>query len=71
MPPGFAHGFYVISEQADFFYKCTDFYVPEYERAIRWDDPGLGINWPLIEGKPPILAPKDEAAALFKDAECY
>lgn len=71
VPPGFAHGFYVTSPQADFFYKCTDFYAPEYERAIRWDDPGLGINWPLVEGNPPILAPKDEAAALFKDAECY
>ena len=71
VPPGFAHGFYVTSPQADFFYKCTDFYAPEYERAIRWDDPGLGINWPLVEAKPPILAPKDEAAGLFNDAECY
>ena len=71
VPPGFAHGFYVISQQADFFYKCTDFYAPEYERAIRWDDPGLAIDWPLVEGKPPILAPKDETAGLFREAEYY
>ena len=71
IPPGFAHGFYVISEQADFFYKCTDFYVPEYERAIRWDDPDFGIDWPLVDGNPPVLAPKDAAAAAFKDAEYY
>lgn len=71
IPPGFAHGFYVISEQADFFYKCTDFYVPEYERAIRWDDPDFGIDWPLVDGNPPVLAPKDASAAAFKDAEYY
>ena len=71
IPPGFAHGFYVISEQADFFYKCTDFYVPEYERAIRWDDPDFGIDWPLVDGNPPVLALKDAAAAAFKDAEYY
>jgi len=71
IPPGFAHGFYVISEQADFFYKCTHFYVPEYERAIRWDDPDFGIDWPLVDGNPPVLAPKDAAASAFKDAEYY
>ena len=71
VPPGFAHGFYVISQQADFFYKCSDFYAPEYERAIRWDDPDLAIDWPLVEGNPPVLAPKDAAAAAFKDAEYY
>jgi dTDP-4-dehydrorhamnose 3,5-epimerase len=71
IPPGFAHGFYVTSQQADFFYKCTDFYAPEYERAIRWNDPDLAINWPLIDGKPPSLSAKDEEAVLFKDAEYY
>ena len=71
VPPGFAHGFYVISQQADFFYKCSDFYAPEYERAIRWDDPDLGIDWPLVEGNAPVLAPKDAAAAAFKDAEYF
>jgi dTDP-4-dehydrorhamnose 3,5-epimerase len=71
VPPGFAHGFYVISQQADFFYKCTDFYAPEYERAICWDDSDLGIDWPLIDEKPPVLAPKDAAAVSFKKAEYY
>jgi len=71
VPPGFAHGFYVISPQADFFYKCTDFYAPEYERSIRWDDPEIGIDWPLVDGKAPVLAPKDAGAPLFNDAEYY
>lgn len=71
IPPGFAHGFYVISQQADFFYKCTDFYAPEHERAVRWNDPDLAIDWPLIDGKPPVLAPKDETAPRFKDAEYF
>ena len=71
VPPGFAHGFYVISRQADFFYKCTEFYAPEYERTIRWDDPDIAIDWPLIDKKAPVLAPKDEAAVAFKDAEYY
>jgi len=71
IPPGFAHGFYVISKQADFFYKCTDFYAAEHERAIRWDDPDLGIEWPLIDGKPPVLSPKDQTAAAFKDSEYF
>jgi len=71
VPQGFAHGFYVISKQADFFYKCTDFYAAEYERAIRWDDPDLAIEWPLIDGKTPVLSPKDQAASAFKDAEYF
>jgi dTDP-4-dehydrorhamnose 3,5-epimerase len=71
VPPGFAHGFYVVSEQADFFYKCTDFYAQEHERAIRWDDPDLAIDWPLIGGQKPILAPKDAEAKSFKDAEVF
>jgi dTDP-4-dehydrorhamnose 3,5-epimerase len=71
IPPGFAHGFYVLSQQADFFYKCTDFYTPEYERSIRWDDPDLAIDWRLTDGKAPVLARKDAAAAAFKDAEYY
>jgi dTDP-4-dehydrorhamnose 3,5-epimerase len=71
IPQGFAHGFYVISQQADFFYKCTDFYAAEYERAIRWDDPDLAIGWPLIDDKAPVVAPKDANAALFREAEYY
>ena len=69
--PGFAHGFYVVSEQADFFYKCTELYAPEHERAIRWDDPDLAIDWPITSGQEPVLAPKDTAAKSFKDAEVY
>ena len=71
MSPGFAHGFYVVSEQADFFYKCTELYAPEYERAIRWDDPDLAIDWPIASGQEPVLAPKDAAAKSFEDAEVY
>jgi dTDP-4-dehydrorhamnose 3,5-epimerase len=71
VPPGFAHGFYVVSEQADFFYKCTDFYAREHERAIRWDDPDLSIDWPLTGKEKPVLAPKDAAAKSFKDAEVF
>jgi len=69
--PGFAHGFYVVSEQADFFYKCTELYAPEHERAIRWDDPDLAIDWPIASGQEPVLASKDAAAKSFKDAEVY
>ena len=71
VPPGFAHGFYVVSEQADFFYKCTDLYAQEHERAIRWDDPDLAIDWPLIGGQKPILAPKDADAKPFKEADVF
>jgi dTDP-4-dehydrorhamnose 3,5-epimerase len=70
VPPGFAHGFYVVSEQAEFVYKCTDFYAPEYERSIIWDDPDLGIAWPL-DGVQPLLSEKDSAAAVFCNAELY
>ncbi len=69
IPPGFAHGFYVLSETADFLYKCTDFYAPEHERTIRWDDPDLAIDWPLIEGRAPIVSDKDAQGTSFRDAE--
>lgn len=59
IPPGYAHGFYVLSAFADFQYKCTDYYAPEHERSLQWDDPAVGIEWPLIDGKPPILSDKD------------
>jgi dTDP-4-dehydrorhamnose 3,5-epimerase len=58
VPPGFAHGFVVLSESADFLYKCTDFYAPQYERCLLWNDPALGIDWPL-DGLMPQLAEKD------------
>jgi dTDP-4-dehydrorhamnose 3,5-epimerase len=59
MPPGFAHGFYVLSESADFLYKTTDYYHPASEVSLRWDDPALGIAWPLPEGESPTLSGKD------------
>lgn len=63
-PPGVAHGFCVLSEEADFFYKCTDYYQPELEMAVRWDDPELAIAWPLDA---PVLSDKDLAAPLLRD----
>jgi dTDP-4-dehydrorhamnose 3,5-epimerase len=71
VPAGFAHGFVVLSESADFLYRCTDFYAPPNERAIRWNDPDLGIAWPLGEGVEPILSSKDAAAPRFQDAEHF
>ena len=71
VPPGFAHGFVVLSESADFLYRCTDFYAPQFERAIQWNDPDLQIKWPLPEGTRPVLSPKDAAAPRFRDAEYY
>lgn len=69
VPPGFAHGFLVLSNYADFLYKATDFYAPEYERAIRWNDPDIGITWPL--NLDPVISSKDAAAVLLRDAEVY
>jgi dTDP-4-dehydrorhamnose 3,5-epimerase len=65
IPPGFAHGFCVLSDSADFFYKCTSLYAPEAECAVRWDDPALGIRWPVDA---PCLSAKDAAAPLLADA---
>ncbi|MBI9086113.1 MAG: dTDP-4-dehydrorhamnose 3,5-epimerase [Desulfobacterales bacterium] len=71
VPPGFAHGFLVLSETAEMIYKCTDYYAPEHERGIRWDDPELGIDWPMVSGDAPLLSPKDQLAKQFRDAEVY
>lgn len=65
IPPGFAHGFCVLSEFADFFYKCTDVYAPQAERAIAWNDPTLAIPWPVTQ---PLLSAKDTAAPRLADA---
>ena len=71
LPPGFGHGFLVLSETAEFEYKCTEYYAPEFERTIRWDDPDIGIEWPLSAGEQPVLSAKDAAAPFLKDAETY
>ncbi len=71
IPPGFAHGFYVTSPVADFMYKCTDIYAPEYERTICWDDETLAIDWPLVGGKPPMLSEKDAEGAAFMNVEVF
>jgi len=67
VPPGFAHGFMVTSESADFLYKTTDYYAPEHERCIVWNDPAIGIEWP--GSMPPSLSAKDAAGQAFEDAE--
>ena len=69
IPPGYAHGFCVLSETADVVYKCTDFYHPEHERTLLWNDPTVGIAWPL-PGEP-ILSPKDLAGKNLAGLECY
>lgn len=69
IPPGFAHGFLVLSEYAEFLYKTTDYYAPEHERSLRWDDPALAIDWPL-EGEP-LLSAKDQAALPLAACEAY
>ncbi len=69
IPAGFAHGFLVLSEQADVFYKTTDFYAPEHERTVLWNDPQIGIRWPLAAE--PLLADKDRRGAALAAAEVY
>jgi dTDP-4-dehydrorhamnose 3,5-epimerase len=69
IPEGFAHGFVVLSETAEFLYKTTNYYAPEHERTIRWNDPDIGIQWPV--GLLPVLSTKDVAAPLFKQAEVF
>lgn len=71
VPAGFAHGYLVMSDWAEFVYKTTDFYAPEFERSLRWDDPQIGINWPLAAGEQPILNARDAAGKLLADAEIY
>jgi dTDP-4-dehydrorhamnose 3,5-epimerase len=70
IPEGFAHGFLVLSEVAEFLYKTTDYWYPEHERCIRWDDPDLAIAWPEVGG-PPRVSAKDAAGKLFRGAELF
>ena len=69
VPPGFAHGFVVLSESAEFLYKTTDYWYPEHERSLLWNDPAIGIDWPL--DAPPQLAAKDLAGKLLAQAEVF
>jgi dTDP-4-dehydrorhamnose 3,5-epimerase len=69
MPAGFAHGFVVISESADFLYKTTDYYAPAHEKCIAWNDPSIGIQWP--EGITPLLSAKDQQGKSLEQAEVF
>jgi dTDP-4-dehydrorhamnose 3,5-epimerase len=69
VPPGFAHGFVVLSESAEFLYKTTDYWYPEHERSLLWNDPAIGIEWPI--DAPPQLAAKDQAGKLLAQAEMF
>jgi len=70
IPPGFAHGFLALTDDADVLYKTTDYYAPELDRSLRWDDPDIGISWPL-DDMTPIVSPKDQAAPSLSDAEVF
>jgi dTDP-4-dehydrorhamnose 3,5-epimerase len=69
VPPGFAHGFLVTSDSAEFLYKTTDYYAPQYERSLFWNDPALGIDWPLQQE--PLLSVKDKAGVPLASAEVF
>jgi dTDP-4-dehydrorhamnose 3,5-epimerase len=71
VPPGFAHGFYVLSESADFLYKCTDYYHPESEISLAWDDPTVGIDWPILPGTQPALSAKDQAGRSWESIPLF
>jgi dTDP-4-dehydrorhamnose 3,5-epimerase len=71
VPPGFAHGYLALSDEIDFIYKCTDFYSPQDERAVRWNDARIGVQWPLPAGVAPTLSGKDAVAPSLDQAECY
>jgi dTDP-4-dehydrorhamnose 3,5-epimerase len=71
VPPGLAHGMLVTSEYADFLYKCTDFYAPEHERTLAWDDPAIAVPWPLPAGVAPKLSAKDAVGASLEAIEKF
>jgi dTDP-4-dehydrorhamnose 3,5-epimerase len=71
VPPGFAHGFIVLSESAHFVYRCTDFWAPAHERSILWNDPELNVTWPIPRGVQPLVSAKDAGAQRFRDAQCF
>jgi len=71
VPAGFAHGYLTLSDEADVLYKCTDFYAPQHERGLRWNDAALAIDWPLPSGQSPLLSAKDAVASMLEAAELY
>ncbi len=71
VPAGFAHGYLTLSESADFIYRCTSYYSPPDERSIRWNDPQIGVKWPLPPGVDPVLSSKDAVAGSFRDAQVF
>ena len=71
VPPGFAHGFYVTSGQAEFLYKCTELYDPASERTLAWNDPEVGVQWPLVPGMEPLLSAKDLQGRLLAEADVF
>jgi len=71
VPAGFAHGFYVTSASAEFVYRCTDYYAPAYEKSMLWNDPEIGINWPVTDAESPQLSAKDKAALTFGQSEYF
>ncbi len=71
VPPGFAHGFYVTSEVAAFEYKCTDYYAKEHERTLLWNDPSLGIEWPIEAGSEPLITDKDRDGKVLLQADVF
>ena len=71
VPPGYAHGFLVLSQEAEVVYKCTDYYDPQGERAVLWNDPAIGIEWPLPPGVEPVMSGKDRVAPLLANAEYF
>jgi dTDP-4-dehydrorhamnose 3,5-epimerase len=71
IPVGFAHGFFIFSEWAEVLYKTTDYYAPDWERCLLWNDPAVGIEWPLLNGQLPSLSKKDSQGKLFSEAELF
>lgn len=71
VPPGFAHGFYVISETADLLYKCTEIYTPDDDHTLIWNDPDIAIDWPLVDGEFPTLSAKDASGNRLPDAVIF
>lgn len=71
VPAGFAHGFYVLSDWAELVYKATDLYNPEWDRTILWNDPDISIDWPILEGQPPLISPKDKKGTPLAQADLF